>query len=94
MINKKSIFYKLNINQKEKIRKIIIKNNIDTIIHMAAFIRVDESIKYPKKYDTNNTIGTKLLIEAAKKTSVKKVYIFFFVLSLRKSKQSQVIRER
>lgn len=75
LINKKSIFYKLNINQKEKIRKIIIKNNIDTIIHMAAFIRVDESIKYPKKYDINNTIGTKLLIEAAKKTSVKR-FIF------------------
>ena len=54
LINKKSIFYKLNINSKEKIKNIISKYRIDTIIHLAALMRVDEFIKFPKRYKINN----------------------------------------
>ena len=73
LINKKSIFFKLDLNNKNKVKKIIIKYKIDTIIHMAALIRVDESIKYPNRYNLNNVIASKSLIHAAKETSVKRV---------------------
>jgi UDP-glucose 4-epimerase len=59
LINKKSIFFKLDLNNKKKVRKIIVKYKIDTIIHMAALIRVDESIKHPERYNLNNVAATK-----------------------------------
>lgn len=73
LINKKSIFYKLNINSKAKIKNIISKYSIDTIIHLAALMRVDESIKFPKRYKINNIQGTRSLIDAAKESSVKRI---------------------
>ena len=58
LINSKSTFFKLDINHKKEIRKIILKYKIDTIVHMAALMRVDESIKYPQRYEANNVKGT------------------------------------
>ena len=73
LINSKSTFFKLDINHKKKIRKIILKYKIDTIVHMAALMRVDESIKYPQRYEANNVKGTASLIDAAKETLVKRI---------------------
>ena len=73
LINNKSIFFKLDLNNKKKVRKIIVKYKIDTIIHMAALIRVDESIKHPQRYNLNNVTATKSLIYAAKETFVKRI---------------------
>ncbi len=73
LINSKSTFFKLDINDKKKIRKIILENKIDTIIHLAALMRVDESIKYPHRYEVNNVKGTSTLIKAAKETSIKRI---------------------
>ena len=36
LINKKATFIKVNINNTQLIKKIILKNKIDTIIHLAA----------------------------------------------------------
>jgi UDP-glucose 4-epimerase len=75
LVNKKTNFYKLDLKEEKKIKKIIKKNKIDTIIHMAALIRVDESIKKPKIYYRNNVEGTVTLLKAAKNTTVKR-FIF------------------
>ncbi len=71
LINKKSIFFKGDINDRKLINKIINKYKIDTIIHLAATLNVSEAEKNKKKYYKNNIIGTKNLILSCKNTKVK-----------------------
>ena len=68
---KKTKFYKTSILNKKKLKNIIIKNNIDSIIHLAAVLSVGESEKKPKKYNKINVEGTKILLESIKNTKVK-----------------------
>ena len=71
LINKKTPFYLCNINDYKKVRNIIIKNKIDSIIHCAAKLSVEESEKKPEIYYKNNVTGTLKLVEACKNTLVK-----------------------
>ena len=50
LILKKTKFYKTSILNKKKLKNIIVQNNIDSIIHLAAVLSVGESQKKPKKY--------------------------------------------
>ena len=71
LINKKAKFFKGNINNSKLLKKIINKNNIETIIHLAASLNVAEAEKNKKKYYINNIIGTKKLILSCKNSRVK-----------------------
>ena len=73
LINKKAKFFKIDINNTKKIREIIIDNNINSIIHLAAVLSVGESEQYPKKYYRINVAGTERLLKATTKTSVKNI---------------------
>tara|TARA_B100001059_G_C17813575_1_gene573745 strand:+ start:303 stop:1274 length:972 start_codon:yes stop_codon:yes gene_type:complete len=73
LINKKAKFYKLNILKTREIQKIILQNNIDSIIHLAAVLSVEESEKNPDKYKKINVKGTKHVLKALKKTKVKNI---------------------
>ena len=64
LINKKAKFFKTSILDKNKIKKIIKENEIDSIIHLAANLIISEGEKYPKKYFRNNVLGTKNLLSA------------------------------
>ena len=74
---KKSIFYKLNISNLELIKKIIIKHNIKSVVHFAAYKDVEESILKPEKYFKN--IVKKVLDEYPCKI-VPKYFAYSFVL--------------
>ena len=50
----------------KRISKIIIENNIDSIIHLAAHLKVSEAEQNKKKYSSNNITGTLKLIDAEK----------------------------
>ena len=50
LIDKRAKFFKTNILETKKIRKIIQENNIQTIYHLAASLSVEESMINPKKY--------------------------------------------
>jgi UDP-glucose 4-epimerase len=71
LINKKAKFYKLNINNLKKIKKIIKENKIDSIIHLAASVSVGGSIKNNKLFYDNNVKGTLNIIKACKDSLVK-----------------------
>ncbi len=73
LINKKSKFFKGDINNKKLIIKIINKFNIDTIIHLAASLNVSEAQKNKKKYYKNNITGTNNLLLSCKNTTVKNI---------------------
>jgi UDP-glucose 4-epimerase len=66
MLNKKAIFINEDIRNTSKISKIIKKFNIDSIIHLAAHISVEESVKNPNKYYNNNIEGTLSILKDCK----------------------------
>ena len=73
LINKKAKFIKADIKNKSKITKIIKDYNINSIIHLAAYLNVSEAEKKKRKYYTNNITGTKNLLEACKNSNVKNI---------------------
>ena len=58
-IPNKAIFFKTDISDSKKIKKILAKKSFDIVLHFAAFINNEESIKHPKKYYKNNFIDGK-----------------------------------
>tara|TARA_B100001248_G_C27360526_1_gene446210 strand:- start:424 stop:1395 length:972 start_codon:yes stop_codon:yes gene_type:complete len=89
LINKKAKFFKVDILQKDKIKKIINKNNIDSIIHLAANLIISEGEKKPNKYYKNNVIGTKKLLSACQNTFIKN-FIFSSTAAVYKDGQYKV----
>ena len=73
LINKKAKFIRADIKNKKQMSKIIKTCDINSIIHLAAYLNVSEAEKNKKKYYLNNVIGTKNLIEACKNSSVKNI---------------------
>jgi UDP-glucose 4-epimerase len=65
--NRESVLYgefiKGNINDKKFVRSIIKKYNIKSVVHFAASIVVEESVKDPFKYYNNNSVNSLKLIE-------------------------------
>ena len=62
--NKNYIFFKLDINNKNKITKILKKYNPEGIFNLAAETHVDRSIDKPKNFISSNILGTYNLLEA------------------------------
>ena len=71
LINKKAKFFKLDILNTKKLKRIIEKYNIDSIIHLAANLIIGEGERQPKKYYKNNVKGTQSVLDSIKKTKVK-----------------------
>ena len=71
LINKKAKFFKLDILNTKKLKKIIEKYNIDSIIHLAANLIIGEGERKPKKYYKNNVKGTQSVLNSIKKSKVK-----------------------
>ena len=89
LINKKAKFFKLNIHNKKKIKNIIKKYKIDSVIHLAANLIIGESQKKPKKYYKNNVLGTKKILEASINTTIKNI-IFSSTAAIYKEGQYKV----
>ena len=89
LINLKAKFFKIDINNKKKVKKIIEKYKIDSIIHLAANLIIGEGQRKPKKYYKNNVLGTKKLLEACKNTTVKN-FIFSSTAAIYKEGQYKV----
>jgi UDP-glucose 4-epimerase len=71
LINKKAKFFKLNINNINKVKKLIKTKKIDSIIHLAGSLVISDGEKNPKKYYKNNVLGTKNLLLACEDSYVK-----------------------
>ena len=71
LINKEAIFIRGDFNNKKLLNNIIKKYNIQTIIHLAAYLNVSEAEKNKLKYYNNNVKGTETLLSACKNSNVK-----------------------
>ncbi len=68
-------FEKIDILNRDLLLKALIKYNIDSIIHFAAFAYVEESVRNPELYYRNNVNGSFNLINSAVIAGVKR-FIF------------------
>jgi nucleoside-diphosphate-sugar epimerase len=59
-------FYKQDIANLEKLKKIFSQNKIEKIIHLAGKAGVRKSLKYPQEYISSNIVGTVNLLELSK----------------------------
>jgi UDP-glucose 4-epimerase len=70
-IRRKIVFYHQSILNAAALEDILKKEDIDTCIHLAARISVQDSIVNPGSTVTTNILGTHLLLEACARRSVK-----------------------
>ena len=73
LINKKAIFIKGDIKNFKKLSKTVNKYQIDSIIHLAAYLNISEAERNKKKYYQNNVIGTFNLIKCCKSSNIKSI---------------------
>ena len=65
--------HKVDIRDKDNVRKVLRDEKIEAIIHFAAYSLVGESMVNPLKYYENNLYGTKQLLEAMVEEKVDKI---------------------
>ncbi len=68
--------YKLNVLDMDSLVKVL--DGVEAVVHLAAYIDVDESVRMPYKYIWNNVLGTESVLEASRRAGVEK---FIFVSS-------------
>lgn len=61
------VFVKGDIRNRDDVKKVFEKYNIDKVVHLAAESSVDRSIKEPEIFLTTNILGTQILLDEAKK---------------------------
>ena len=89
LINKNAKFFNLDLKKTQKVKKIIIKNKIDSVIHLAASISITEGKKNYKIFYKNNVECTHNLIKACKGSLVKN-FIFSSTAAVYKSSKKKV----
>ena len=73
IVPKKAELIICDIENTEKIKKILKDKKFSVVLHFAGLIRVDESIKKPKKYLTYNYFKAKKFLETCFEMGLKKV---------------------
>jgi len=73
LINKNAQFYNIDIGDEKNTNKILKKNHFDIVMHFAGLIRVDESVKEPKKYNEYNYKKAKVFLDNCIKNNLKKI---------------------
>ena len=68
---KKCQFFKSDISNKKKIKKILRSGQFDVVLHFAALTSVLNSIKFPKKYYQNNFIKSKKFLDLCINEKIK-----------------------
>jgi len=66
-------FYEIDLRDRAKLAQVFRGNNIDAVVHFAAFSVVPESMADPLKYFDNNTAGMTTLLETMRDFDVKKI---------------------
>lgn len=71
VVDNRATFIEADLQDQVKLEQILPDHN--AVIHMASFIEVGESVKKPAEFAENNIVGTVKLLEAMRKTGVKKI---------------------
>lgn len=72
-VDEKARFYEGDIRNHVFLKGVFDRENIDTVVHFAAFSIVPESMEKPLKYFDNNTAGMVALLEEMRDHDVKRI---------------------
>lgn len=84
--------YKGELSDREFLRSVFQKHNIQAIFHFAAYAYVGESVKDPLKYYTNNVAGTLSLLSSAVEAKIPR-FVFSSTCATYGEPQEMPIRE-
>lgn len=70
-VDPRAIFIEGDITDQDHLEKIL--PGMEVVIHMASLLSVNESVSQPLRYAENNILGSIKLLEAMRKTGVKKI---------------------
>ena len=73
LLSFKYSLYNMNIGNKDSLRRVFKEHNIDAVLHFAGFIEVEESMKDPHKFYSNNVVNSLNLLEVMLEFNVKKI---------------------
>ncbi len=76
LVHSKAKLFEGDVRDIQLVREILNENEIEGVMHFAAFTNVAESLKVPEKYYENNFQGTVNLLESCQKSGVR-----YFVFS-------------
>jgi UDP-glucose 4-epimerase len=65
-------FIQGNVGNRELIEALLVRERIDSVVHLAAFALVPESVAQPQKYVTNNVTAARVLLEAVARAGVRR----------------------
>jgi UDP-glucose-4-epimerase GalE len=66
-------FHRLNLLETDRLTQILGDEQVDAVIHFAAYIAVGESTQKPELYFTNNVSGSLSLLTAMERTEVRRI---------------------
>ena len=73
LIPTKAKHFNFDIADENSIQKILKENKFDVVMHFAGLTRVDESVKYPEKYELHNFEKSKIFFSLCIKNNLKKI---------------------
>jgi UDP-glucose 4-epimerase len=73
LIPKEVNFFNSDISDKDKINFLLKKNKFDVVMHFAGLVKVEESLKYPEKYNLYNFEKAKIFFDCCFKFGIDKI---------------------
>ena len=92
LIPPKAEHHECDMADKKLIEKILKKNQFDIVMHFAGLTRVDESVKYPKKYHLHNFEKSKSFFNCCFENNIRKI-IFSSTAGVYGNNNSEYIKE-
>ena len=92
LIPKEVNFLNCNINDNDKVDKLLKSESFNAVMHFAANIKVEESVKNPKKYFINNTDNAISFFETCYKNNLTNIIFSSTAAVYGNSKTNNLIR--
>ena len=92
LIPSQAKYYEYDIADREPVEKILKQNKFDIVMHFAGLTRVDESVKYPEKYQIHNFEKSKTFFKNCFQNNVKKI-IFSSTAGVYGDSNSKYVKE-
>ncbi len=72
-VHPEAIFIQGFVQEQDKLIAALRENQVEAVIHMAAYALVGESIAHPQKYFSNNFVGGLSLLDAMRAAEIRKI---------------------
>ena len=93
IIPKKANFINSDISDKQKISELLKKNKFDLVMHFAGLVKVEESFKFPEKYNLYNVDKAKAFIDCCLESGLNKIIFSSTAGVYGKSKDGRVTED-